>query len=376
MQTDGNLVLYSTDGKPRWASKTSGNAGAFLNIQNDGNLVVYRAGSKTETADNALWTACSNDPWNLGEPSNNSGNSEKAPINSPQGMSIDIVYNGNTNSFNVPFSLHPGQKTIFLIHGWNSGPNRAFGNQGAPGSLDTELLSLYPDSTIIRVDWTQKADTWSYPYAAGQVSYIAQALAQVFATLGITPNNTHVIGHSLGAHIAGFASYDYRKSTGKYIGEIVGLDPAAPFLEPYNNGFSSGLDSTQAQRVVVIHSSDSFAGLPAGGYGNFSEIGTLDIYMKSGSDIYGLTGPNDHDLAIKIYETLVTGQSYPGVNKLAVVEIETPFTPLPTPQLPPPTEKAAPDSDFTDVFNLSQLDNVDLKGKYTIDYGRPFTRHP
>jgi len=60
MQTDGNLVLYSTDGVARWASNTWKNPGAFLNVQDDGNLVVYRAGSRTETADNALWAAGSN----------------------------------------------------------------------------------------------------------------------------------------------------------------------------------------------------------------------------------------------------------------------------------------------------------------------------
>jgi hypothetical protein len=69
MQTDGNLVLYSTDGTAQWASNTSGNPGAFFNIQDDGNLVVYRVGSQTETADNALWAAGSNDPSNLGSPS-------------------------------------------------------------------------------------------------------------------------------------------------------------------------------------------------------------------------------------------------------------------------------------------------------------------
>src|SRR3984957_15908406 len=49
---------------------TYGNPGAFFNIQDDGNLVVYRAGSQTETPDNALWAAGSNDPWNLGGPIN------------------------------------------------------------------------------------------------------------------------------------------------------------------------------------------------------------------------------------------------------------------------------------------------------------------
>jgi hypothetical protein len=61
MQADGNLVLYSTDGKPRWASMTWNHPGAFFNVQDDGNLVVYRAGSATETANNALWAAGCND---------------------------------------------------------------------------------------------------------------------------------------------------------------------------------------------------------------------------------------------------------------------------------------------------------------------------
>ena len=61
MQTDGNLVLYDTSGQPHWASKTQGNPSAFLNVQDDGNLVVYRAGSATQTANNALWAAGSSD---------------------------------------------------------------------------------------------------------------------------------------------------------------------------------------------------------------------------------------------------------------------------------------------------------------------------
>ena len=63
MQTDGDLVLYDTSGQAQWASKTGGNPGAFLDVQDDGNLVLYRAGSATETADNSLWAAGSNDVW-------------------------------------------------------------------------------------------------------------------------------------------------------------------------------------------------------------------------------------------------------------------------------------------------------------------------
>jgi hypothetical protein len=66
MQTDGNLVLYGTDGKAHWASNTYNNPGAFLDIQDDGNLVVHRAGSQTETAEDALWEAGRNAPLNFG----------------------------------------------------------------------------------------------------------------------------------------------------------------------------------------------------------------------------------------------------------------------------------------------------------------------
>jgi hypothetical protein len=43
-QTDGNLVLYATDGRgAQWASNTGGNVGSSLCFQSDGNLVVYKA---------------------------------------------------------------------------------------------------------------------------------------------------------------------------------------------------------------------------------------------------------------------------------------------------------------------------------------------
>jgi hypothetical protein len=68
MQADGNLVLYDTSNVARWSSGTWNNPGAFLNVQDDGNLVIYRAGSQTETADNALWFSGTNDTANTSDP--------------------------------------------------------------------------------------------------------------------------------------------------------------------------------------------------------------------------------------------------------------------------------------------------------------------
>ena len=43
-QRDGNLVLYRSDGRPLWASQTSGRSAGRTVMQMDGNLVVYDAG--------------------------------------------------------------------------------------------------------------------------------------------------------------------------------------------------------------------------------------------------------------------------------------------------------------------------------------------
>jgi hypothetical protein len=42
MQTDGNLVVYNANGSAVWASNTAGNSGGWLIVQNDGNVVIYR----------------------------------------------------------------------------------------------------------------------------------------------------------------------------------------------------------------------------------------------------------------------------------------------------------------------------------------------
>ena len=46
MQSDGNLVLYATSGRALWSSRTYGNGGAGLVMQNDGNLVLYSSAGR------------------------------------------------------------------------------------------------------------------------------------------------------------------------------------------------------------------------------------------------------------------------------------------------------------------------------------------
>jgi GH18 family chitinase/pimeloyl-ACP methyl ester carboxylesterase len=287
-------------------------------------------------------------------------NLESQPTQPPLGNNTRyIVSNKDTAKFDqLDFSLDPGQKTIFVIHGWNSNPGTFTNRQ-----LDVKLQAAYPNANIIMVDWSAAANSTDYLYVSRQVPYVANALSDVFIKLGIDPNKTIVIGHSLGAHIAGFASEKYEQKTKNKIGEIVGLDPAAPFL----NIETSGLNSTQAQRVVAIHSSNSLTGGAFNdGYGNYGSIGTLDIYIKKGFYVYGadISNPNNHGLAIDVYENLVYGQKYPGVNTWA-------YTPDDNNIVRRLMVGVFPDSYFKDTFDLGWLDNPALKGQYTIDYARP-----
>src|SRR5690606_15555416 len=49
MQGDGNVVVYDSAQRARWASGTSGHSNAYLVVQNDGNVVIYTSGGA------ALW---------------------------------------------------------------------------------------------------------------------------------------------------------------------------------------------------------------------------------------------------------------------------------------------------------------------------------
>lgn len=68
--------------------------------------------------------------------------------------------------------------------------------------------------------------------------------------VGLNPKHVHLIGHSLGAHTAGYAG---EKIEG--LGRITGLDPA----EPYFQGMPphARLDPTDAELVDVIHTDGS-----------------------------------------------------------------------------------------------------------------------
>uniref|UniRef100_A0A1Q3FPE0 Putative lipase n=1 Tax=Culex tarsalis TaxID=7177 RepID=A0A1Q3FPE0_CULTA len=157
--------------------------------------------------------------------------------------------------------------TKILIHGWL-------------GSTDSEVIDPLAkeyldqgDVNVIAVDWEKGAKTLLYPVARYRVPQVAEVVAATIDKLldfGQSSDQIGMIGHSLGAHIAGLAG----KKTRQKIAYIVGLDPASPLFRVKKP--QERLAAEDAQYVEVIHTNGKALGF-------FKNIGTTDFYPNGGT---------------------------------------------------------------------------------------------
>ena len=105
------------------------------------------------------------------------------------------------------------------------------------------------DANVIAVDWGG-GSLPLYSQAAANTRLVGLEVARLVNHLiedhGAVAANVHIIGHSLGSHIAGYAG---ERVAG--LGRISGLDPAEPLFQgmpPFVR-----LDPTDALFVDVIH---------------------------------------------------------------------------------------------------------------------------
>ncbi|XP_067002045.2 inactive pancreatic lipase-related protein 1 isoform X2 [Anabrus simplex] len=158
--------------------------------------------------------------------------------------------------------------TIFLIHGFT-------------GSGDTTSVSLIKDAllytediNVISVHWEDLAKGPDYQMAANNTIIAAQHLARTIERLvreeGVPLSSLHVIGFSLGAHVAGIAGS--LLTIGK-LPRLTALDPAGPMFHKKTEEWR--LDPSDAEFVLVLHTS--------GGFVSFDEpLGHADFYPNGG----------------------------------------------------------------------------------------------
>lgn len=133
-------------------------------------------------------------------------------------------------------------------------------------------LANWTDSNVCIVDWS-KLSTIEYSIAAGNVNNVGAHVGKFLLSISsdFPLDRVSIVGHSLGAHIAGAAG----AHTGGQIDAIYGIDPAHPLITIPMRPPTERLDPTDAKYVQVIHTSSGTFGTPF-------NIGTADFYADNG----------------------------------------------------------------------------------------------
>ncbi|XP_017484001.1 PREDICTED: lipase member I-like [Rhagoletis zephyria] len=162
----------------------------------------------------------------------------------------------------------PELDTKMLVHGWKAS------TQSRSIQLIRDAYNRRGNMNVFAINWRDQAESIYYLKPARYSIHVGRAVSRLIDLLVekhyADPQRIHLIGHSLGAHIMGYAG-----SFARYrVGRITGLDPARPAFENCI-GPENHLDATDAEFVDIIHSC-------AGILGFQKPIGSVDFYPNGG----------------------------------------------------------------------------------------------
>ncbi|XP_075879075.1 lipoprotein lipase [Nelusetta ayraudi] len=165
-------------------------------------------------------------------------------------------------------------QTFIIIHGWTV---TGMFESWVP-KLVSALYEREPTSNVIVVDWLTRANQ-HYPTSAAYTKLVGRDVAK-FVTwiqneLDLPWERIHLLGYSLGAHVAGIAG----TLTNNKISRITGLDPAGPSFE--HADIQDTLSRDDAQFVDVLHTNTR--GSPGRSIGIQKSVGHIDIYPNGGT---------------------------------------------------------------------------------------------
>ncbi|KAF4083145.1 hypothetical protein AMELA_G00136590 [Ameiurus melas] len=171
-------------------------------------------------------------------------------------------------------NFNPDTKTFIVIHGWTvTGMYESWVSK-----LVTALYEREPTANVIVVDWLVRAQQ-HYPTSAAYTKLVGRDVAKFVnwlqAELEYPWEKLHLLGYSLGAHVAGIAGL----LTKNKVSRITGMDPAGPSFE-YADAQST-LSPDDAQFVDVLHTNTR--GSPDRSIGIQRPVGHVDIYPNGGT---------------------------------------------------------------------------------------------
>lgn len=181
------------------------------------------------------------------------------------------IYQTGLNDSEIEEKININKPVVFIIHGWLDNFYR---------NWMQEMMSEYiehQDVNVCGVDWARLA-IYEYRIAARQNVYEVGWYLAIFILfledLGVNLNDVTLVGHSLGAQIAGIAG-DHLAGQLK---AIYALDPAGPlFTQPTVIDEKYRLDQSDAQYVQVIYTTKFMLGAGIDvGHQNFHPNGGIN----------------------------------------------------------------------------------------------------
>ncbi|XP_072525497.1 lipoprotein lipase [Salminus brasiliensis] len=164
-------------------------------------------------------------------------------------------------------------QTFLVIHGWSvAGLFESWIHK-----LVSALFEREPSANVIVVDWLDRA-SHHYPTSADNTRLVGRDVAKFInwlETLDYPLEKLHVLGYSLGAHVAGIAGH----LSNNKVNRITGLDPAGPTFEHADT--LKRLSPDDAKFVDVLHTNTR--GSPDLSIGIQRTVGHVDIYPNGGT---------------------------------------------------------------------------------------------
>lgn len=191
--------------------------------------------------------------------------------------------------------FNASRPTKIITHGWLD--TIFFGTWLK--DMKTAFL-LVGDYNVIIVDW-RGGNGLPYTQATANTRLVGAEIAvfikKLQAIFGAKPESFHILGHSLGSHVAGY--------TGERIpglGRITGMDPAEPYFQKMPEEVR--LDPTDAEFVDVVHTdAASFVLdiLKGEGLGMYDPVGHVDFYPNGGIKMPGC------ELSTRVFKFITEG---------------------------------------------------------------------
>ncbi|KAK9500473.1 hypothetical protein O3M35_001738 [Rhynocoris fuscipes] len=189
----------------------------------------------------------------------------------------------------VNSKIVPTHRTYILAHGFLEN-----GDKRWLKVLKDKLLNR-TDCNVIVIGW-QGGSQPPYTQAVANIRLVGRMgghlLGVLNGLLGLKTEFCHVIGHSLGAHLAGYIGNTLITQYNLTLGRISALDPAEPHFSETDPVVR--LDPSDALFVDVIHTNAQ--PFIQGGLGMDEPVGHLDFYPNGGVTQPGCSDSFKHSL--------------------------------------------------------------------------------